>query len=311
MLKPVLVLGDVMLDKYIEGHVSRVSPEAPVPVVSVEKESYRIGGSGNVAHNIIKQEVPVLLAGCIGGDVYGTVLTKMLHEAGIQTRLPESQPVTTTKIRIIGNHQQIVRIDYEKPGSTAADASLLSKQLLTGGGYAVCVVSDYNKGFCTPAVCRDIIESAAMAGIPVIVDPKHNDWSVYEGAYLVTPNFKEFCQALNRSIPNENDAIEAAAKELKEKFNIANLLVTRSDKGMSLLAQDGVLHLPAYEVDVYDVSGAGDTVVAVIAASLAAGSTLAEAVTRANIAGAIVVSKFGTYAVSRQELDDKIKSLKK
>jgi rfaE bifunctional protein kinase chain/domain len=307
----VLVTGDIMLDKYIEGSVTRISPEAPVPVLNVTRESYRIGGSGNVAHNIAKLGQPVCLLGRMGNDAHAVILRNEIEAAGIQLKAITGEAPTITKVRIVGNHQQIVRIDYETPQDGSADIIALFNEQMENANWQIGILSDYNKGVCTAGVCRHIIETATKNGKKIIVDPKSGDWTQYAGCYLITPNFKEFQQALQTTVSNQDDAaIETLGQELRKKFNIAYLLVTRSEKGMTLLGEGMVKHIPSIAVEVYDVSGAGDTVVAAVAASLAEGYPVDEAVARANVAAGIVISKFGTYAVSKEELQQKLNELK-
>lgn len=307
----ILVVGDIMLDKYVEGSVTRISPEAPVPVINVARESYRIGGSGNVANNIVKLGQPVCLTGVLGNDENAAILSKEITAAGIQLEAITGDAPTVTKVRIIGNHQQIARIDYESPVDCTPAMSAAIDRIAEKTDWHICVISDYHKGVCSPDICRHIIHGAKGGSKKVIVDPKSNDWSHYTGAFLVTPNFKEFAAAANmQQLPNEDAVIEKYGRALLEQYKIDNLLVTRSEKGMSLIGADDALHIPSFTADVYDVSGAGDTVVAAIAASLAEGFTIKESVYRANVAAGIVVSKFGTYAVSKKELEEKLSALK-
>jgi D-glycero-beta-D-manno-heptose-7-phosphate kinase len=306
----ILVIGDIMLDKYIEGSVSRISPEAPVPVINVTRESYRIGGSGNVANNIVKLGQPVCLTGVMGNDENAAILTREIKAAGIELKTVTGSSPTVTKVRIIGNHQQIARIDYEQPGDFSKDMIVAVNEITAATPWHICVISDYHKGVCSPEVCHHVIKVARPQNRRVIVDPKSSDWSYYSGAWLITPNFKEFSAATNRSLPNEDAAIEQYGRELIARYHIDHLLVTRSEKGMSLITPEDALHIPTFTADVYDVSGAGDTVVATIAASLADGCDIRESVYRANVAAGIVVSKFGTYAVSKTELAEKLLTLK-
>lgn len=306
----ILVVGDIMLDKYVEGSVTRISPEAPVPVINVSRESYRIGGSGNVANNIVKLGQTVCLTGVLGNDENAAILSKEITAAGIQLEAITSDAPTVTKVRIIGNHQQIARIDYERPVDCSAEMALAIDRIADRTEWNICVISDYHKGVCSPDICRHIIQGA-KGNKKVIVDPKSNDWTHYSGAFLVTPNFKEFAAAANmQQLPNEDAVIEKYGRALIAQYKIDNLLVTRSEKGMSLVTPEDVLHIPSFTADVYDVSGAGDTVVAAIAASLAEGLTIKESVYRANVAAGIVVSKFGTYALSKKELEEKLSALK-
>lgn len=306
----ILVIGDVMLDKYIEGSVSRVSPEAPVPVINVTRESYRIGGSGNVANNIVKLGQPVCLLGMVGNDDNAVMLQNEIKAAGIGLRTITTAAPTVTKVRIVGNHQQIARIDYEQPGDFTAEMIAAVSTAMQELPWEIAVISDYHKGVCTPGVCAEVIRYALAQNRKVIVDPKSNNWAQYAGAWLITPNFKEFAAAVGQPLKNEDAVIEEYGRALIAQHDIRHLLVTRSEKGMSLVTATTVMHIPSVTADVYDVSGAGDTVVAAIAAALAEGNTIEQSIYQANVAAGIVVSKFGTYAVSKKELAEKLLSLK-
>lgn len=303
----ILVFGDTMLDKYIFGNVTRISPEAPVPVINVVKEENRIGGAGNVALNIKKLGQPVMLLGQVGFDENGTTLQDLLKHEEITFHPFYTQLPTICKVRLIGNNQQIARLDYEK----YADYGTISvKDLLKSTHPKVVVISDYNKGLCKPDALKDIISFSKDNDVRVIVDPKGNNWKKYRGAYLITPNWKEFCELVGKIVPNENQVIEKYAETIRTDNDIANLLITRSEKGMTLVSKDGISHFPTHAQSVYDVTGAGDTVIASIAVFLSEGCNLIEAINRSNLAASIAVSKFGTYAVSWMELEPIIKKNK-
>ena len=296
----VLVLGDVMLDRYWEGPTSRISPEAPVPVVKVEQITDRPGGAGNVALNIAALGASARLGGYSGDDEMADSLQAMLTGAGVECALTRAAGyATTTKLRVISRHQQLIRLDFEEaasgPLSPALDAGLPA--LLAG--CAVLVLSDYAKG--ALAAPGPLIAFARERGIPVLVDPKSCDFSRYRGATLLTPNLKEL-ETVVGPCPTEAELV-ARGQQLMADLELGGLLVTRGEHGMTLLLPgQEELHMPARAREVFDVTGAGDTVIAVVAAAVAAGSGMAQAAALANIAAGIVVGKLGTAAVSMPEL---------
>ena len=296
----VLVLGDVMLDRYWQGPTGRISPEAPVPVVHVKEISDRPGGAGNVALNIAALGMGVQLAGYTGDDEMADSLQAMLTGAGVDcafTRSPDHP--TITKLRVISRQQQLLRLDFEEPElpftgnapDSAIEAQLAACDLL--------VLSDYAKGALTAP--QGLIERARKRDIPVIVDPKGDDYSRYRGATLLTPNLQELEAVVGQCA--DESALVAWGGQLMAELELSALLVTRGEHGMTLLRPGREeLHLPARAREVFDVTGAGDTVVAVLGAALAAGTTLEDAVTLANIAAGLVVGKLGTAVVSAPEL---------
>ncbi len=296
----VLVLGDLMLDRYWGGPTSRISPEAPVPIVKIEQREERAGGAGNVALNMASLKCSVNLIGLIGEDEAGEQLLSMLSLDPIHCDLqPVATHPTITKVRVLSRQQQLIRLDFETPFSTEDTAGLEPKfehALKTAG---VVVLSDYGKGVLTDP--QPYIQKAKASGIPVLVDPKGNDFSRYRGATLITPNLSEF-EAVVGHCPDEKTLI-SRGHQLMQDVDLEALLITRSEKGMTLL-QPGQppLHLPTRAREVYDVTGAGDTVIAMLAAALAAGSPLPNAMALANMAAGIVVGKLGTATVSPSEL---------
>jgi D-beta-D-heptose 7-phosphate kinase/D-beta-D-heptose 1-phosphate adenosyltransferase len=296
----VIVLGDVILDRYWQGAADRISPEAPVPVVQVEDISDRPGGAANVALNISALGAGATVGGYTGDDEMADSLEAMLSAAGVEcafTRLPERQ--TTTKLRVISRHQQLLRLDFDSPGDAPLDgamAAVLSGYLDRCGAL---VLSDYAKGaLADPA---PLIAAARESGVPVLVDPKGTDFARYRGATLLTPNIQEL-EAVVGACRSEAKLV-AAAERLIGELQLEALLVTRGEWGMTLLRPGkGELHLPARAREVYDVTGAGDTVVGVLAAAVAGGADLEVAVTLANIAAGLVVGKLGTAVVSAPEL---------
>lgn len=302
----VLVAGDVILDRYVHGSTDRVSPEAPVPVVRVEHTEERPGGAANVAVNIRSLGVSVSLLGLAGNDDGADVLNRQLAALDIDTRLCRRDGFpTTTKLRVLSRHQQLLRLDYEIDAA-GANASVLTghfRELLPD--CRMVVLSDYAKG--SLGDVRELIAMARGNGIPVIVDPKGEDFRRYSGASLLTPNRKEFETAAGGRIDDRD--IETTARRLCHDLDIEALLVTRGEQGMSLVQRSGgeALHLAAHSHEVFDVTGAGDTVVAAIAAALASGNTLPDAVAYANYAAGLVVEKLGTASVSTAELNHAIR----
>ncbi len=296
----VLVVGDLMLDRYWHGATSRISPEAPVPVVKVGQREDRIGGAGNVALNIASLGAGASLVAVVGQDEAAEALKTRLESAGIHADFQVSaDKPTITKLRVISRHQQLLRLDFEE-GFDSRDCDQLPEkveQLLANVG--VLVISDYAKGALQdpqPFIC-----SARAAGIPVLVDPKGSDFERYRGATLLTPNLAEFEEVVGHC-SNEQSLVEKGLG-LLDRLDIEALLITRSEHGMTLLRRGmRELHLPARAREVFDVTGAGDTVISVLAAALAAGEAMPEAVAMANIAAGIVVGKLGTATVSMPEL---------
>jgi len=310
----VLVIGDVMLDKYYYGEVTRISPEAPVPINHVVSEKETLGGAANVAHNLALLGCETSVAGYIGDDYHAQSLVDKFVSRGINyDGLVTTDRPTTTKLRIIGDHQQMLRLDFEEADPIeahyAARLQNYVEQKLNESLDAV-IISDYGKGACTEASCQMIIKACHDHGVPVVVDPKGTNWLKYAHADYITPNMKEVNAVLLDKIKNEDHAVEKAARYVMRKFKAKNLIVTRSEKGLSLISEDEAVHIPTKAQDVFDVSGAGDTVIAVFAMALAGGLKPADGAYLANLAASVVVAKLGTYAVSQQELLDVLKSMK-
>lgn len=296
----VLIVGDVMLDRYWHGPALRISPEAPVPVVRVEEDEYRAGGAGNVALNIATLGARVDLIGLTGADDAATLLRDRLQGAGVQchfVQVPSSK--TITKLRVLSRHQQLIRLDFEDGFADAplAQIEAAAQQCLAGVG--ALVLSDYAKGALAEAPA--LVQAARSRGLPVVVDPKGSDFSRYQGATVITPNLSEFEAVVGQC--RDEATLRARGAALRESLGLQALLVTRSDRGMTLLAREREpLDLPAQAREVYDVTGAGDTVVALLAAGLAAGLDIAQATALANVAAGVVVGKLGTATVSANEL---------
>jgi len=302
----VAVIGDVMLDCYMSGSVSRISPEAPVPVLRVTDETAVPGGAANVAANLASLGLSVNLVGLAGRDGARDELVALLGAIGdIDCSGIAAVPGrrTTRKLRVIGAHQQIVRVDHEDviPCSAEIETDFLAAMERAVDSADIVILSDYGKGVCSDRAIRAVLEHAAALGKKVLVDPKRTDFAVYRGAFLITPNRKELTDATG--LPCETDEQAAAAAAKAQALCGAHLLLTRSEKGMSFYPiDDAPMHVPTVAQDVFDVSGAGDTVVAVLAAALAADMPIRDAMRMANHAAGIVVSKLGTASVTREEL---------
>lgn len=297
--KKVLVMGDLMLDRYWFGEVDRISPEAPVPVVRVARREDRLGGAANVARNICALGAKATLLGIIGRDEAGEQIRYLADEAGIDTQLVADNTINTTlKMRVLGRQQQLLRIDFEYPPAEVAIKHLddMFEELIAG--HDVVVLSDYNKGVLTHV--QAMINMAKRLGLPVLVDPKGTDYSRYTGASLLTPNRSEMMQAVG-SWKNENE-LNQKSQGLRQQIQLEALLITRSEQGMTLFTEQGRDHVDAQAHEVYDVSGAGDTVLATLATTRAAGLSWQEAMLWANKAGGIVVGKLGTSIVTAEEL---------
>jgi rfaE bifunctional protein kinase chain/domain len=295
----VLVAGDVMLDRYWFGEVTRISPEAPVPVVRITRMEERPGGAANVARNAAALGAQVRLLAVVGRDESGASLARLLAQEGVDAGLTTDPTLdTTVKLRVVGRQQQVVRIDFEKaPAAAALQAKLADFEAgLAQAG--VVILSDYAKG--ALAHVERMIQAARAAGKVVLVDPKGDDYEKYRDATLLTPNRSEFREMVG-SWKSDADFV-ARAQRLRQQLGLAALLVTRSEEGMTLVLHDEVVHVPAVAKEVFDVSGAGDTVIATLGVMLAAGASLQDAVRWANRAAGIVVGKLGTAVVSPDEL---------
>ena len=295
----VLVVGDVMLDRYWFGDVSRISPEAPVPVVRIGRTEERLGGAANVARNIASLGAQASLLSVVGEDEAATRILDMLRTEGIDAQLHRDPALATTiKLRVIGRQQQLLRIDFETEPAHEVLMSKLADFETRLGNVDLVIMSDYGKGGLKHI--ERMIALTRAAGKPVLVDPKGDDYSRYHGATLITPNRSEFREVAGRW-RNEED-LTARAQKLRADLSLEALLVTRSEEGMTLFRQGDRLHIPAVAREVFDVSGAGDTVIATLGAMLAAGAGYAEALRLANKAAGIVVGKLGTAVVSPDEL---------
>jgi rfaE bifunctional protein kinase chain/domain len=295
----VLVVGDVMLDRYWFGDVSRISPEAPVPIVKVDKSEERPGGAANVARNIAALGARVALLSVVGADEAGAALARLLADSAIDASLHEDPQLNTTvKLRVLGRRQQLLRIDFENwPAHEVLQAKLAEFEQRIDDCDAA-ILSDYGKGGLTHI--GEMIRLARQHGKPVLVDPKGDDWARYAGASIITPNRAELREVVGRWTSADDLAMRVG--RLRAELELEALLLTRSEEGMTLFAADGITHEPALAREVYDVSGAGDTVIATLAAMLASGADLPDAMRWANRAAGIVVGKLGTATCTLEEL---------
>ena len=295
----VLVVGDVMLDRYWYGAVDRISPEAPVPVVRVTREEERGGGAANVAGNIAALGAQAALLAVVGDDEASQHLEALLAKTGIQTHFGRDAKLkTTVKLRVIGRQQQLLRLDFENTPRSRVLADQTARFAALLDARDAIIFSDYGKG--SLAQVGDMIALARKAGKPILIDPKGSDYTRYQNATVITPNRSEMQEVVGAWSSEEE--LRSKAHTLRERLHLDAVLVTRSEEGMTLFDAQGELHVSAQARDVFDVTGAGDTVIATMAALVGAGLTLREALPWANRAGGIVVGKFGTATVSYQEL---------
>ena len=302
-----LVVGDAMLDRYVYGDVERISPEAPIPVFLEKRETAMAGGAGNVARNLVAVGVSAAFASVVGDDAAGRELQALLADMeGSRIHLQVAPGhVTTIKTRYVAGHQQLLRADRERAGgiSGATQQALAAEAERLTSTVDVLVLSDYGKGVLSPEANATLIAAAARRGLKIVVDPKGSDFSRYRGAYLVTPNRRELQLASGLTCETSEQIVQAA-RQLMATCGIANMLVTRSADGMTLVTGGDATHLSAEAREVFDVSGAGDTVVAMMAAAIGAGLPLLDAARLANVAAGIVVGKVGTAVAFRGEIAD-------
>ncbi len=295
----ILVVGDVMLDRYWFGEVNRISPEAPVPICRVEKREERLGGAANVARNAAALGAHCGLLGVVGADEAGAQVEQLLADSRIHSYLQRDEAISTIiKLRVIGRQQQLMRIDFEDAPTDTVLRDKLTQFNALLPDYDVIVLSDYNKGSLVNVA--QMIKSARAAGKIVMVDPKGDDFTPYTGATVLTPNKSELRRIVGSWKTEEQ--LTAKAQGLRVQLGLDALLLTRSEEGMSLYTDKEALHIHAAAREVYDVSGAGDTVIATMAAMLGAGMSMGDAISTANRAGGIVVGKLGTATVTRDEL---------
>lgn len=303
--KKIVVIGDVMIDKYIFGHVSRISPEYPVPVVDVNRESSRLGGAANVAVNIHALGAETLLIGVTGDDAERRNLANLMTEHGLDPKMlaADTTRPTTCKTRILSQNHHITRVDYEsrKPVDTELERRLLGMFMEIAGSVDAVVLEDYNKGVLTPSLIASVIAICRERETPVLVDPKLKEFFSYGGCTVFKPNLSELAASLGIPVANENSAVEQACLLFGEKLEVENLVVTRSEKGMTVY--DGSFtHIPAQSLDVADVSGAGDTVIGTLALGLASGLDLVTSTRIANLAANTVCQEVGAVPVRPDKL---------
>lgn len=302
-----LVIGDLMLDVYSFGSVERISPEAPVPVVRVEREEFRAGGAGNVAGNLGALGARVFISGVIGDDTEGRILIEMLEKSGVNTSciVKSKNRKTIVKNRIVSKGQQLLRIDREKNETLAGRFRAAILEILEGvqGDIDFIILEDYNKGLFNGYFYREII---SRSKVPVFVDPKYEHFSAMKNAFLVKPNFDEFKKAMGlQRIPNN---VTKYLQSMKKRLYLKNLVVTRGENGMMILDDGGGYHIPSLQRNVYDVTGAGDTVISVLGLSMSAGLSLFESAILATIAAGIEITKLGAQPIYPAELKDGIRN---
>lgn len=299
----VAVIGDMMLDDYLIGTVERISPEAPVPVVSIKEERFVLGGASNVVNNLATLGAKTVCFGVIGNDFDGERLLKELSNKGIESDdvIRDDNRPTIVKRRVIGENQQLLRLDWEdnSPISVELEDKILNRFKERVDELNAVILSDYDKGVLTERVVKEVIKICNEKGIIVIVDPKPKNAKNYMGATSMTPNRKEARECLGTT--NLKDIVEIG-KELKNRLNLKNLLLTRSEEGISVFEGDEVFNIPTYAKEVYDVTGAGDTVISVYTLACASGVSLKDSAKIANTAAGIVVGKVGTSTVTKEEI---------
>lgn len=305
--KKIAVIGDLMLDEYIIGNVTRISPEAPVPVVNVKKENFVLGGAANVINNLNSLGVKVIPFGVIGNDANGKKMLDELNSKKVSIEyinILNDRP-TIMKQRILANNQQLLRLDWEKKtpiNRTEEDFILDNIKRLISEIDAI-ILSDYDKGLLTERVAKGVIDLAKAYNKIIIVDPKPSNSSNYKGATSMTPNLKESSECINKEIPESEEKTIEIGLELREKLELDHLLMTRSEKGMSIFENDGrIENIPTFAKEVFDVTGAGDTVISVYTLALACGATHTESAKIANTAAGIVVGRVGTSVVKTSEI---------
>lgn len=301
----VLCIGDVMMDRFVYGSIDRISPEAPIPVLRVEREKHMLGGAGNVVANLAALGAKAVLIAVTGQDSAGQDIQKQLEEMGVTAKLePSADRMTTVKSRFVCGNQQMLRVDREKNSAIPADveAKIIRHIEDSVPQVSVVILSDYNKGLLTDKIIRSAIDCANRHGKPIIVDPKGHDFTRYHGSTILTPNRKEL-ETVTKMTADSDEAVCLAAMKLIETCHVKAVLATRSKEGMSLVSGvDNPLHIPAQVREVFDVSGAGDTVIASFAAAMAGGVAMQNAALIANIAAGIVVGKSGTATARPEEI---------
>jgi rfaE bifunctional protein kinase chain/domain len=304
--KKIGVIGDMMLDEYIIGNVTRISPEAPVPVVEVKEERFVLGGAANVINNLYALGAKVYAMGIIGKDNNGKRLKDELQNKNVDysSLIEVSDRPTIMKQRVLASNQQLLRLDWEKKNPIGME---IENKLIENYSEIIeeldgIIISDYDKGLLTSKLAKKVIEIANLKNKIVIVDPKPSNSENYKGATSMTPNLKESSECFGRQLPETLDEVIKIGQEIREKLNLDHLLMTRSEKGMSIFIEDDVIHIPTFAKEVYDVTGAGDTVISIYTLALATGASKEEAAKIANTGAGVVVGRVGTSTVSQQEI---------
>ncbi len=304
----ILVVGDVILDEFLYGEADRISPEAPVPVVDVQRHTTQLGGAANVVNNLVALGAKAALCGVIGNDDGGNRVLKLLHELNVPTdgAVVEIGRPTTVKTRVIAAHQQVVRFDREdRSPLQGARKKLMQFIRRAQKNFNAIIISDYGKGVVSEEVVAAVLEAGRKQGIPVLVDPKPGNIHLYKGVTAITPNVKEAGESLGRALVNKHEPVEQAGRDLLARIEGDMVLLTRGDQGMTLFRKDSASHhIPTRARQVFDVTGAGDTVIATFTLALTAGASPAEAAELANHAAGVVVGKLGTATATPVEIRD-------
>ena len=301
----VLIVGDMMLDRYYYGSVSRISPEAPVPVINVKSESYTLGGAGNVVNNIKGLTADCTIIGAAKkDDDAGMRLYNLFNGIQAKSFFIDADMPTISKLRVIGSKQQIARLDFEDIHPFSEDVNNKIKSIYENEleKHNIIIISDYGKGLCSKEICSFIIDKANSQNKKVLIDPKGSNWDKYSNAYLVTPNVKELSEVCGCEIENEDEPVIKYGTMIREKYNLTYLIITRSEKGITIIGKDHIQTIPTQAMEVFDVSGAGDTVISSIAVFLGLHFNIDDAVYLANAAAGVVVGKLGTAPITLSEL---------
>lgn len=309
--RKILVIGDLVLDRYIWGKVNRISPEAPVPIVEVTSENFLLGGAANVANNIVSLEGDATVVGVIGRDRAGDILKRLLDDKGISSWISDDQRPTTVKTRVIAHNQQVVRFDREDKSKVIGKTlkALIGHIKKTISEHDAVIISDYKKGVISSELVQEVVKASRPENRFIAVDPKTGHFHFYKNVSLITPNIMEASYGSGIEIKDEKTLIKAG-KTLLKKLPCRAVLITRREEGMSLFEKGNVVHLPTAARHVYDVTGAGDTVVAVFTLAHAAGATMQEAAIIANHAAGIVVGEVGTAVATQAKIMESIKNSK-
>ncbi|QCD52061.1 D-glycero-beta-D-manno-heptose-7-phosphate kinase [Campylobacter sp. RM16192] len=304
----VLVVGDLMLDHYIWGSCDRISPEAPVQVVKIKNETKRLGGAGNVVLNLLSLGTKVGVISVVGADEVGEEIIEILEKFGAKVEFikRESSRISSIKSRVMATHQQVVRIDKESAEDIDCEDEVIAKFKENLKNYDVVLLSDYGKGVLTPRICNELINLANLAGISVLADPKGKNYSKYKNATLITPNKKEASEAVGFAIDSD-ESLEKAIKKLKDELNLKYSVITISEEGIALLKDDKAVKFPALAKEVFDVTGAGDTVLATLGYMLGLNDDIQKAIETANLAAAVVVAKVGSATASFEEINELVR----